>query len=910
MHKLVEKINGISLRNILIIPFVIQIVCAVSVVGYLSFRVGQKAVEDLANQLIDETSDRIEKKLEGYLATTMLINQINHDLIQAGNLDATDPERLGKHFWQQLQQFDTVDYIYFANERGGIVSVGRDPNYGFNISVTDGFVSGDFKRYALDAAGDPQTFINARPDFDPRQRGWYQSAAEIGKPVWSDIYPGALETALGISAAQAIDDQRNSVQGVLGTDLLLAQVSDFLQSLQVSQSGKIYIIEHSGLMVAASNEDSLFETEAKNETPQRLNALDSPNQVVAAGTQYLLSRFGELSQITEEFDTRLIIDRERYFLKVIPFQEAGGLNWLAVITVPESDFLADINANTRTTILLCLIALGLAVAIGILTARWVVRPLMRLNQSAKELARGQWEKRIITQRRDEVGELTNAFNEMADRLKESFTTLEQRVAKRTAELEVAREKAEVANQTKSAFIANMSHELRSPLNAILGFTQIMIRSQTLPLEHRENVGIINRSGEHLLTLINNVLDLSKIEAGHTTLNQKSFDLYRLLGDIHDMFQLKANDKGLQLLLELSDALPQYICTDEVKLRQILINLINNALKFTEQGRISLRVRQYQSTDTDDGQITLQFEVEDTGTGIAPDELDQIFEAFTQTKSGQQAQEGTGLGLSISQKFVQLMGGEIQASSCVGAGTIFSFKIQCEGVEATEIDSLSPRHKIIALEPGQLRYRILVVDDKLVNRQLLLRLLSPFGFELQEAKHGKEAIEIWEAWHPHLIWMDMRMPIMDGLEAAQTIKASSKGQETVIIALTASVLEEERALAWSVGCNAVLRKPFRDEQLFKAIEQHLGVRYIYEEILDQPKQAAQKRELLTVENLQTLSPELRQKLRQAVLTSSKKDIAAVVAAIEQENAALSTAIALCFHNFEYETILNLIPKEED
>lgn len=908
MHKLAKKINGISLWNILIIPFVIQIVCAVSVVGYLSFRVGQKAVEDLANQLIDETSDRIEKKLEGYLATTMLVNQINHDLIQAGTLNATDPDHLGKHFWQQLQQFDTVDYIYFANERGGIVSVGRDPTYGFNISVTDGFVSGDFKRYALNDAGDPQTFISARPDFDPRQREWYQSAAETGKPVWSEIYSGALETSLGLSAAQAIYDQRNALQGVLGTDLLLAQVSDFLQSLQVSQSGQIYIIEHSGLMVAASNEDGLFETEAKNETPKRLNAVDSPNQVVAATTQYLLSHFVELSQITEEFDTRLIIERERYFLKVIPFQEAGGLNWLAVITVPESDFLADINANTRTTILLCLIALGLAVAIGIVTARWVVRPLMRLNQSAKELARGQWEKRIITQRQDEVGELTNAFNEMAARLKESFTTLEQRVAKRTAELEAAREKAEVANQTKSAFIANMSHELRSPLNAILGFTQIMNRSQTLPLEHRENVEIINRSGEHLLTLINNVLDLSKIEAERTTLNQKSFDLYRLLGDIHDMFQLKANDKGLQLLLELSDDLPPYIRTDEVKLRQILINLINNALKFTEQGRISLRVRQYQLTD--DGQIRLQFEVEDTGTGIAPDELDQLFEAFTQTKSGKQAQEGTGLGLSISQKFVQLMGGEIQASSCVGAGTIFSFKIQCEGVEATEIDSLSTKHKIIALEPGQLRYRILIVDDKFVNRQLLLRLLSPFGFELQEAKHGKEAIEIWEAWHPHLIWMDMCMPIMDGFEAAQTIKASSKGQETVIIALTASVLEEERALAWSAGCNAVLRKPFRDEQIFKAIEQHLGVRYVYEEIMDQPKQAAQKRELLTVENLQTLSPELRQKLRQAVLTSSKKDIAAVVAAIEQENAALSTAIALCFHNFEYETILNLIPKEED
>ena len=772
----------------------------------------------------------------------------------------------------------------------------------------EGFVSDEFRRYALDNAGNPQTFIDARSNFDPRQRGWYQSAAAVGEPVWSEIYPGALESSLGISAAQAVYKQRSSLQGVLGTDLLLTQVSDFLQSLQVSQSGQIYIIERSGLMVATSNKDGLFKTEANNENPKRINALDSPNQVVAEGTQYLLSRFGEFSQITEDFDTRLTIDREQYFLKVIPFQDADGLNWIAVISVPESGFLAEINANTRTTILLCLAALGLAMAVGIFTVRWVVQPLMRLNQSAKELARGQWDKRIITQRRDEVGDLTNAFNEMADRLKESFTTLEQRVAERTAELEVAREKAEVANQAKSAFIANMSHELRSPLNAILGFTQIMKRSPVLPLEHQENVEIINRSGEHLLTLINNILDLSKIEAGQTTFNAKNFDLHRLLDDIHDMFQLQAHDKGLQLLLELATGLPHYIRTDEVKLRQILINLISNALKFTDQGQIALRVSQHQAVDN--GKITLTFAVEDTGMGIAPDELGQLFEAFSQTTSGKKAQEGTGLGLSISRRFVRLMGGEMQVNSHVGEGTIFSFEILCQAVEATEVKTLSPERTVIDLEPGQPRYRILIVDDKLVNRQFLRRLLGPLGFELQEAKHGEEAIKIWEAWHPHLIWMDMRMPVMDGFEATQTIKASTQGPMPVIIALTASVLEEERAMVLAARCDDFLRKPFRNEQIFTAIEQHLGVRFIYEEVATQPKNNAPQGESLTVENLQALSPKLQQQLRQAVLTSSKKEIMAVITAIEKENVALSVAISKCFHNFEYEKILNLIPKGED
>ncbi|WP_204104153.1 MULTISPECIES: histidine kinase dimerization/phospho-acceptor domain-containing protein, partial [Spirulina sp. CCY15215] len=576
-------LNKLPLRTVLIIPFVAQIVGAVSLVGYLSFRSGTKAVEDLANRLIDETGDRIAEKLDVYLATANLVNQINLDLIRTKNLDATDPDRLGQHFWRQLQQFDAVDYIYFANERGGIVSVGRDSTYGFNLSITEGFVSGDFKRYALDKAGNPQTLINTRPDFDPRQRGWYKSAAALQTPVWSEVYAGALEASLGISAANAVYDDRLDLKGVLGIDLLLVQVSEFLRNLQVSQSGQIYIIERSGLMVAASNEEGLFVTDTNTENPERLNAADSPNRIVAESAKFLLSRFGEFSQITEDSHMTLNIDREEYFLKIIPFQDEGGLDWLVAIAVPESDFLAEINANTQTTIILCVAALALAVAIGILTARWVVQPLLYLNQSAQELARGQWEKQLTTERRDEVGELTNAFNEMAGQLKESFTTLEQRVAERTAELEIAKEKAEVANQAKSSFLANMSHELRSPLNAILGFTQIMTRSQTLPKEHQESVGIINRSGEHLLTLINNVLDLSKIEAGRITLNKKNFDPHCLLNDIHDMFQLKAADQNLQLLLEPAPDLPRYIRTDEVKLRQILINLINNALKFTSAG---------------------------------------------------------------------------------------------------------------------------------------------------------------------------------------------------------------------------------------------------------------------------------------------------------------------------------------
>lgn len=471
------------------------------------------------------------------------------------------------------------------------------------------------------------------------------------------------------------------------------------------------------------------------------------------------------------------------------------------------------------------------------------------------------------------------------------------------QLQRSKEAADAANLAKSTFIANMSHELRSPLNAILGFAQIMTRSQTLPPEHQESVSIINRSGEHLLTLINNVLDLSKIEAGRVTLNEKNFDLHRLLDDIHDMFQLKATDKGLQLLLEPAENLPRYVRADEVKLRQILINLINNALKFTSTGGISVRSKRID-------RVKIAFEVEDTGPGIAPEDLDQLFSAFSQTESGKQAQEGTGLGLSISRKFVQLMGGEMHVSSQLGRGTIFGFEMRISEVSETEVESQQVKQRrIIGLAPDQPRYRIGIVDDKLVNRQLLVKLLNPLGFELAEATNGKEAVDLSEQWQPHLIWMDMRMPVMDGFEATQRIKGTTAGQGTAIIALTASVLEEERAVVLSAGCDDFLRKPFREEQIFKAMEKHLGVRYVYEDLTPTQKETPRRTDVLSSENILTLPPELLVQLRRAVVSASKREMAAAVEAIGAENAALAEAIAQCLYNFEYDKILNLMPQED-
>ncbi|MEA5533366.1 ATP-binding protein [Crocosphaera sp. XPORK-15E] len=487
-------------------------------------------------------------------------------------------------------------------------------------------------------------------------------------------------------------------------------------------------------------------------------------------------------------------------------------------------------------------------------------------------------------------------------------------------MQEAAHKAETANRAKSEFLANMSHELRTPLNAILGFAQVMRRSPTLQTDHQENLSIITRSGEHLLSLINQVLDLSKIEAGRITFNKKDFDFYRLLDDIEDMFQFKAEEQGLQLLFERSPDVPQYIKTDQVKLRQVLINLLNNALKFTEEGGVSLRVRGEKLTfvDTDKPQEidnTLLFsermiivEIEDTGPGISVDELDNLFEAFMQTQTGKDSHEGTGLGLPISRQFVHLMGGEMTVNSEVGRGTIFRFNIKVEEVEGTEIDKQPQRRKqVIGLQPNQPKYRILVVDDRWSNRELMIKLLTPLGFEVRAANNGEEAIQIWEEWEPQLIWMDMRMPIMDGYEATKRIKATIKGQATAIIALTASVFEEEKAVVLSAGCDGFIRKPFREAEIFNAMEKQIGAEFIYQtdEKIEAETTVFNAEKLINSQTMAHLSETWITGLKQAIINVDLMTISSLVEEIQENDPTLATAINHCIDNFEYEKLLSLI-----
>lgn len=462
------------------------------------------------------------------------------------------------------------------------------------------------------------------------------------------------------------------------------------------------------------------------------------------------------------------------------------------------------------------------------------------------------------------------------------------------------EAAEAANRAKSMFLSNMSHELRTPLNVILGFSQLLLRSGTITTQQKDYLDTINRGGEHLLTLINDVLEMSKIEAGKVTLTPIDLDLHKLLDWVKQMFRMKAQAKGLQLLLEIAPDLPQFIHTDESKLRQVLVNLVGNAVKFTERGAIALRAK-----PSEESPLTLLFEVEDTGYGIPPEELPRLFQPFVQTESGHNAHEGTGLGLAISQKFVNLMGGEITVSSTVGMGALFRFSIQTAIANPLPQSTELSRPTVIGLAPDQPTYRILIVEDKAENRQVLRELLVSVGFEVQEAVNGLEAIERWEDWQPHLIWMDIRMPVMDGYEATQRIRAASEQQKRlapIIIAVTGSVFEEDRKIAIAMGCDDFVRKPFQVSVIFEKMEELLGVRYRYAALEFNPARPALS---LTPTELSVMPVEWLDELARSASCANTKQLLHLIGQIPETHAQLATALRQLVNDFCFEEIVELV-----
>ncbi len=466
-----------------------------------------------------------------------------------------------------------------------------------------------------------------------------------------------------------------------------------------------------------------------------------------------------------------------------------------------------------------------------------------------------------------------------------------------AQLQKARDEAEAANKAKSAFLANMSHELRTPLNAILGFSSMIQKDEQFPESQRRNLEIINRSGEHLLSLINDVLDMAKIDAGRVHLEETSFDLGGMVRDVTDMMSARAYDKNLQLLVDQSSEFPRFIVGDEARLRQILINLIGNALKFTQQGGVTLRLGTRQNSVSH-----LMIEVEDTGCGILPEDQQRIFEPFVQL--GEQGDsKGTGLGLTITRQFVELMGGHLTLESVPGKGSIFRIDVPLKVAREKDIvpSKGAIRGEVTGPAPGQPIYRVLIVEDQIENQLLLTQLMENIGVQVKIAKDGKQGVDLFHSWHPDLIWMDRRMPVMDGLEATKAIRQLPDGKDVKIIAVTASAFMEQRDEMLEAGMDDFLRKPYRAHEIYESMAKHLGIKFIYEGGVNVEEPLHE----LTSDMLIRLPQGLREELIAALESLENERIALIINKVAPYDQQLERILMKLADNYDYPTILQAL-----
>lgn len=475
------------LHTALIIPFVLQVVGAVGLVGYLSFKSGQEAVNDLASQLRTETAMRVQDRVDRYLDIPHLIHELNVRAVEQNVLDLNNPSQLSTYFWQQSQLFSEFGTIAFANNQGDFVGANGAEDY---VVFTESNPKNErsLLRYSLNDQGQLQELIGKRDNYDARTRGWYQKAVKTGQATWSEIEPSTIGQRLDIDAVYPVYNDQELLQGVLIAGFNLVLVSDFLEELQIGKTGQAFIIDRDGLIIANSTGELPFiPSPDADEDPQRLSALQSTNPVIRAATEAIINSFGGLGSLNQPQQVDFLMNGQRYFLQVLPFEDGRSLDWLIAVVIPEADFMAQIEANTRTTILLCLVALGGAIAIGILTTRLITQPILHLIQASSKLANGHLDQRVNSRywlEIEEINTLENSFNSMVEQLQEAFENLEENVKERTAELALANNQIIALNEKLQEENLRMSAELN-----VARQMQQMILPKMEELNHIEGLDI-------------------------------------------------------------------------------------------------------------------------------------------------------------------------------------------------------------------------------------------------------------------------------------------------------------------------------------------------------------------------------------------------------------------------------------
>ena len=715
----------IPLRLILIVPFVLEVVGAVGLTGWLAIQNGQKAVNELAAQLETEVATRVEQHLTSYLAIPKQINQSNVEAIRLGLLDIQNQKQLEQTFWQQTQIFQDTSYISFGKQQdGGFVDAGRLSNGTVVIEATPEFSAGELSTYTTDQEANRTTnVLFSTPDYDPRSRPWYTLAAKHGRAIWTDVFSFVPDPVLGITTAVPVYDETRQLQGVLAVDLTLSGINQFLQSFQVGKSGEVFIVERSGLLIGTSTDQLPF-IESQNDEPQRLDASESSVPLIQSAIVSLRNQFSDLKNIRQRQHLTFDFEGNRQFVQVVPFQDGMGLDWLIVVTVPESDFMAQINANTRNTILLCLGALGIATTLGIITSRWITQPIQNLTQASQAIADGELNQRVNIKGIHELSVLAQSFNQMAQQLRDFFTQLsetnaqlEQRVEERTAELsqtltDLQQTQAQLVQTEKMSslgqLVAGVAHEINNPVNFIHGnlahateYTQTLLQIieryqqqypnptpqlqeeleasdfEFLKSDFPKLIDSISVGAHRIREIVKSLRNFSRLdEAEYKTVDiHEGIDSSLMI--LHNRLKDTSEHPGIQVTKNYGQ-LPLVECYPG-QLNQVFMNLLTNAIDALDEHN---KKRTLEEIRANPGHINIytdfhqpnwvNIRIADNGQGIREDIRARLFDPFFTTKP---VGKGTGLGLSISyQIVVEKHGGKLECASTVGQGTEFSILI--------------------------------------------------------------------------------------------------------------------------------------------------------------------------------------------------------------------------------------------
>ncbi|MGD1717742.1 ATP-binding protein [Dapis sp. BLCC M172] len=800
---------------------------------------GQQTVDDLGKRLSNKISDRIQQHVLGYLNQSHQVLRITNDAIESTNLDVYDFATLRLYFWQVVKEKDLEDYLFFGNEEGEFIGVEHLEDGEIHFKIRNIATQPIRETYLLNNQGNISQYLKSK-EYDPRDRPWYIAAKQLGKPTWSPIFASfsRQNTSLDISAVRPIFDSTGKFLGVLSNKTTLVKLTHFLRNLYISPNGQSFLIERSGNLIACSEilQPFVITETNENRTIKPLLATASDNKIVSMTTKHLQEKFSSLANIERTYQINFPIEDEWYYASVIPVKDGRGINWLAVVVIPEDDFMEKIDANIRTTILLSFAALIITILVGIVTTNWITKPLLKLNSAAKEISQGKWETQLEIDRKDELGELANSFNQMASQLKTSFQTLETQFET----LEAQNEQLTELDSLKDEFLANTSHEFRTPLNGIIGIGEFLLEGNTGDLNSltTSNLTMIVSSARRLSNLVNDILDFSKIRHHNLELQIRTIDVRGVVEAVVTLNQvLVSKNKNLQLINAIPTDLPP-VSADENRLQQILYNLIGNAIKFTDSGKVEISASLNSSKQDPDEATEIIIMVSDTGIGIPPDKLDRIFESFEQGE-GSTARKygGTGLGLAVTKQLVELHGGQIWVKSEVGVGSRFSFTlpISQEPVPDTPIlptptinsiryliDKVETPVESEALKSNNSNgdFHILVVDDEPVNIQVLNNHLQANNYQVTQALNGEEALAALNNNNFDLILLDVMMPNMSGYEVCAKLREKYPAQSLPVLMLTAKNQIADLVTGFQFGANDYLTKPFAKDELLTRIKTHI------------------------------------------------------------------------------------------